>query len=168
MDNRDFIWGRAVIFELAGMEVSEIGGDGGVGASDVIDEADLASGVARTGEDVVVPAECSETGDCGRAIPGPRTVGFLTWRFDPAPTWCSLSCIISASTLRSDNSSRSRCVSILRASLSCSPSLISSSSMTARSMATLYFDSRSSSDEVVFLACRSKSSFATSISRSFN
>ena len=35
-------------------------------------------------------------------------------------------------------------------------------------MATLYFDSRSSSDDEVFRACRSKSSFATSMSRSFS
>ncbi|KAL1844566.1 hypothetical protein VTK73DRAFT_2295 [Phialemonium thermophilum] len=38
--------------------------------------------------------------------------------------------------------------------------------MTARSMATLYLDSRSSSEEVVLRAWRSKSSLATSMSRS--
>jgi hypothetical protein len=37
-------------------------------------------------------------------------------------------------------------------SRSCSPILISSSISTARSMAWLYFDSRSSRDEVVFRA----------------
>lgn len=78
----------------------------------------------------------------------------------------SLSCRISASILRSDSSSRSRCASILRPSLSCSPILISSSVMTALSIAALYFDSRSSREELVCRACRSKSSFATSISRS--
>lgn len=38
--------------------------------------------------------------------------------------------------------------------------------MTPRSMATLYLDSRSSSEDVVLRAWRSKSSFATSVSRS--
>ncbi len=74
--------------------------------------------------------------------------------------------MISASTLRSDNSSRSLCASIRKFSRSCSPILISSSIITDLSMATLYLDSRSSSDEVVFRACLSKSSLATSISRS--
>lgn len=81
------------------------------------------------------------------------------WRFR------SLSCMISASILRSPSSSRRRCVSIRKFSRSCSPTLISSSIMTARSIETLNFDSKSSSEEDVFLACRSKSSFATSISR---
>lgn len=80
----------------------------------------------------------------------------------------NLSCLISASIRRSPSSSRSLCVSIRRASLSFSPSLISSSNMTPRSIETLYLDSRSSSDEVVCLACRSKSSLATSMSRSFS
>jgi hypothetical protein len=75
---------------------------------------------------------------------------------------------ISASILRSESSSRSLWLSTLRCSRSCSPILISSSSMTARSMATLYLDSRSSRDEVVVRAWRSKSSLATSISRSLN
>ena len=79
----------------------------------------------------------------------------------------NLSCRTSASTRRSLSSSRSLCVSILKASLSCSPALISSSNITPRSIETLYFDSRSSKDEVVFLACFSKSSLETSISRSF-
>jgi len=79
----------------------------------------------------------------------------------------SLSCMISASILRSDSSSRRRWVSIRKCSLSCSPTLISSSIITARSMETLYLDSRSSSDEDVFRACLSKSSFCTSMSRSF-
>lgn len=55
-----------------------------------------------------------------------------------------------------------------RASRSFSPTLISSSNKTPRSIATLYLDSRSSSEEVVFLACFSKSSFATSISRNLS
>lgn len=77
IDNRDFGCGKAVVFEIAGTDESETGGDGGVGASDVIDEADFVGGVTRTGEDVLVPTEFSDKGDCDRAIPGPRGVGFL-------------------------------------------------------------------------------------------
>jgi hypothetical protein len=79
----------------------------------------------------------------------------------------SFSCTISDSIRRSDSSSRSRWVSILRPSRSCSPILTSSSIMTARSMDTLYFDSTSSSDDVWWRAWRSKSSLCTSMSRSF-
>jgi hypothetical protein len=73
--------------------------------------------------------------------------------------------MISVSTLRSENSSLSLWFSIRNASLSCSPILISSSSKTPRSIATLYFDSKSSNEDVVCLACLSKSSFCTSMSR---
>lgn len=79
-----------------------------------------------------------------------------------------LACRISASILRSPSSSRNLCASTRNCSRSCSPALISSSRRTPRSMATLYLDSRSSSDEVVLRAWRSKSSFATSISRSLS
>lgn len=85
------------------------------------------------------------------------------WRF---PCCLNLSWRISASTFKSESSSFNRCVSILSCSRSCSPIFISSSIMTARSMDALYLFSRSSRDEVVCRACRSKSSFATSISRS--
>ena len=80
----------------------------------------------------------------------------------------SFSCVISASIRRSDSSSRSRCASIRNASRSCSPTWISASSMTDRSMDTLYFDSTSSSEEVVCRACLSMSSLATSMSRSLS
>jgi hypothetical protein len=55
-----------------------------------------------------------------------------------------------------------------RVSRSRSASLISSSIMTPRSMATLYFCSMSSSEDVVLRAWRSKSSLATSMSRSLS
>jgi hypothetical protein len=80
----------------------------------------------------------------------------------------SFSCTISASTRRSDSSSRNRCVSILRPSRSCSPILSSSSIMTPRSIDTLYFDSTSSREELWLRACRSKSSLCTSMSRSLS
>jgi len=146
---------------LADEEASDIGGDGGVGVSDTVSvvETDFVSGgVVTIGDDAVdVGERPSSDGELGAVI-SVDIEGY--WRFR------SLSCMISASIFRSDSSSRRRCVSIRRLSRSCSPILISSSIMTARSMATLNFDSRSSSDEDVFRACLSKSSFATSISRS--
>ena len=135
-------------------EASDIGGDGGVGVSETVSvvETDLVSGgVVIMGEEAVDAGEpSSKAGELGAV----RSVAIEgSWRFR------SLSCIISASIFRSESSSRSRCVSIRSPSLSCSPILISSSIMTARSIATLNFDSRSSNDEEVFRACLSKSSF---------
>jgi hypothetical protein len=143
---------------LAFAEASDIGGEGGVGVSEIVSfvDTDFVSGGV-----VIIGDEAVETGDDGEfgAVISVAMDG--SWRFR------SLPCIISASTFRSESSSRSRCVSIRRFSLSCSPILISSSIMTARSIATLNFDSMSSSDEDVFRACLSKSSLATSMSRSF-
>lgn len=45
---------------------SDDGGEGGVGVSETVDEADLVGGVAVVGEDAVVVGECSDTGDRGR------------------------------------------------------------------------------------------------------
>jgi hypothetical protein len=74
----------------------------------------------------------------------------------------------STSILSSESSSFKRWASMRRFSRSCSPMRTSSSSITPRSMATLYLDSRSSSDDDVFRAWRSKSSLATSASRNFS
>lgn len=134
-------------------EASEIGGDGGVGVSDTVSvvEIDLVSGgVVIMGEEAVEVGESPKEGEFGAVI---SVAIFGTCRF------LSLSCIISASILRSDSSSLRRWVSIRRFSRSCSPTLISSSIITALSIATLYFDSRSSNEDEVFLACLSKSSF---------
>jgi hypothetical protein len=142
------------------VEDSDIGGDGGVGVSDTVSavETDFVSGgVVIIGDEAVeVGDPSSYAGELGAVM---SVASEASWRFR------SLSCMISASILRSPSSSRRRWVSIRRFSRSCSPTLISSSIMTVLSIATLYFDSKSSSDEVVFRACRSKSSFATSISR---
>jgi hypothetical protein len=138
---------------LAEPEASEIGGDGGVGVSETVSvvETDLVSGgVVIIGEEAVDVGEPAKEGELGAVMSVVREV---SCRFR------SLSCRISASIFRSDSSSRSRCVSIRRFSLSCSPTFISSSIITALSIATLYFDSRSSYDEDVFRACLSKSSF---------
>jgi hypothetical protein len=147
---------------LADPEASEMGGDGGVGVSETVSvvETDLVSGgVVIIGEEAVDVGEPANEGEFGAVISVVREVSCRLR---------SLSCKISASILRSDSSSRSRCVSIRRLSRSCSPSFISSSIMTALSIATLYFDSRSSNEEDVFRACLSKSSFCTSMSRSFS
>lgn len=139
---------------------SDIGGDGGVGVSDTVStvETDFVSGgVVTIGDEPVDVGEPSSyAGELGAVI---SVASEASWRFR------NLSCMTSASILRSPSSSRSRCVSIRRFSRSCSPTLISSSNITALSIATLYFDSKSSYEDVVFLAWRSKSSFATSISR---
>ena len=141
-------------------EASDIGGDGGVGVSETVStvETDLVSGgVLIIGDEAaeLYDASGSNAGELGAVISVDKEG---SWRFR------NLSCVISASILRSESSSRRRCVSIRRLSLSFSPTFISSSNMTPRSIATLYLDSRSSKDEVVFRACLSKSSFATSIS----
>lgn len=136
-------------------EASDIGGEGGVGVSDTVSvvETDFVSGgVVIIGEEAVDTGEStpSREGEFGAVI-SVAIVGNCRFR--------SFSCMISDSTFRSDNSSRNRWVSIRRFSRSCSPILISSSIITALSIATLYFDSRSSKEEDVFLACLSKSSF---------
>ncbi len=139
--------------DLADPDASDMGGDGGVGVSETVSvvEIDFVSGgVVIIGDEAVDVGESSRDGELG-AVMSVAIEG--SWRFR------SLSCRISASILRSESSSRRRWVSIRRFSRSSSPILISSSIITARSIAILYFDSISSSDEVVFRACRSKSSF---------
>jgi hypothetical protein len=146
-------------------EVSEMGGDGGVGVSDTVSvvETDFVSGgVVIMGEEAAESGEPAREGEFGAVI----SVDIIGKAL--ALCFRSLSCIISASIFRSDSSSRSLCASIRRFSLSCSPIFISSSIITPLSMATLNLDSRSSRDDEVFLACLSKSSFATSMSRSLS
>lgn len=147
---------------LAGMEASDRGGEGGV-VSGGIESAFERGGVeAVVGEDsVVADVDVSETGERGRReSPASRLDVLRWWWFSMVSSAIrNFSCTISASMRKSDNSSRSLCVSILNPSRSCSPILISSSSMTVRSKVTLYFDSRSSSDDVWLRPWRSRSSF---------
>lgn len=147
-------------------ERSENGGDGGVGVSEMVSdvETDLVSGgVVMSGEEAVETGdEAPKDGELG-AVSEVERAG--SWRVSER---LSLSCMISASILRSPSSSRRRCVSMRSDSRSSSPIFISSSSMTARSIAILNLDSRSSREEEVLRAWRSKSSLATSISRSFS
>lgn len=147
-------------------ERSEIGGEGGVGVSEIVSavETDLLSGGV-----VIRGDEAMESGDISPAKEGVFGAVISVDSIGSCLLSCrlSLSCKISASIFKSPSSSRRRCASIRSPSLSCSPILISSSIITALSIATLYFDSTSSRDDVVFLACLSKSSLATSISLSF-
>ena len=123
---------------------SETGGEGGVAVVVCVETDFVSGGVVIIGEDAVDTGEpSSKPGVFGVEI---SVVIELSCRLR------SLSCMISASTLRSESSSRNLWVSMRSASRSCSPILISSSIMTALSIATLYFDSRSSRDDVVFRA----------------
>lgn len=148
-------------FDLGiGADASDIGGDGGSWTGVLDDDTDP-GGVETSGElapDIVLLSNMGLSGM-------DRSVDIVDrWRCSSC--FLSLSWRISASILRSDSSSRSLCASILSCSRSCSPILISSSIMTALSIVALYFDSMSSREESVMRACRSKSSFATSMSRS--
>ena len=167
IERRDFGSGLDSEVLAAGIERSEVGGEGGVGASEAVEEADFVGGVGMVGEDVEVVRECCDPRDVGRTRSDWIGSTFIErCRCTATSALRNWFCLTSASTRRSLSSSRSLCASILKDSLSCSPFLISSSIMTPRSIETLYFDSRSSKEELVFLACRSMSSLATSISRS--
>lgn len=114
-------------------------------------------GVAIVGDDADVPiGECSDSADCGLGIIACIGVGFRKRDLSATASACrSLSCRTSASTLRSDSSSRSLWFSMRSSSLSFSPDFTSSSSKTFLSIPTLNLDSKSSKEEVVFLACLS-------------
>ena len=141
----------------AGIDLSDVGGDGGVCVSEAIEETDFVGGVAFVGDDAAVSiGECSDKEECDLGIIAASGVGFRRRDLSAAASACrSLSCRTSASTLRSDNSSRSLWFSMRSSSLSFSPVFISSSSITFLSMATLNLDSKSSKEDVVFLACLS-------------
>jgi len=138
------LFGRGEGGEVCKVEVSDLVG----------------GGVEIVGEEVLVvcAVDVSDMGDRG-LIPSMLTLA------DSSDCRNSRPVMISTSTLRSDSSSRNRWFSMRKASRSCSPCRISSSSKTALSTDTSCLDSRSSREEVWFLACRSKSSFWTSISR---
>ncbi len=47
----------AGVLKAGGSEWSEVGGEGGVGVSDTVDEVDFVGGVATVGDDVLVVGE---------------------------------------------------------------------------------------------------------------
>lgn len=67
IESRDLATGRAGVWGITDNDVSDVGGDGGVGVSDTVDEADLVGGVATVGDDAVVVGEFSDAIDRGRA-----------------------------------------------------------------------------------------------------
>lgn len=139
---------------------SDTGGEGGVADEGCVDTDCVSGGVVIMGEEAVETGEPSSK---------PGVFGAeMSVAIEASCRLRNLSCMISASTFRSDSSSRNLCVSIRSVSRSCSPTLISSSIITALSIATLYFDSRSSREDVVFRACLSKSSLETSMSRNLS
>ena len=52
--------GKVLVFVswFTGADRSELGGEGGVGVSEIVEEADLVGGVATVGEEVDVVGEC--------------------------------------------------------------------------------------------------------------
>ena len=120
--------------EAFGMDIdfSEIGGDGGVGVSDMPEEdAVFSGGVSKDGEEsFVVVGDSSDLGDvCVRSI----TNDCLP-RPSKASVFRNLSFVISFSIFRSENSSFNLCASMRNASRSCSAAFISSSSITPLSI----------------------------------
>ena len=153
---RVFLWaegaGVLVIEGLglrSGAEASDIGGEGGSCTGLPAGNSAVSGGVEMRGElavDSGEPMLLSKVGDSGTEM----SVEIIErWRDSCLRTLCWRT---STSILVSASSSFRRWVSMRRFSRSCSPMRISSSSRTPRSIATLYLDSRSSKDDVVFRA----------------
>ena len=132
-----------------GAEASDMGGDGG-SCTAAVDRGLASGGVVMSGELAVELGDASTFLSNVGEPSADRSVEMTDrWRDS---CFLILACISSASILSSASSSRSRCDSMRSFSRSCSPDRISSSIKTARSMAWLYFDSMSSSDDVVLRA----------------
>jgi hypothetical protein len=149
-----------VVVLAVGFDLSDMGGDGGVGVSLTPEEDVLAGGVSNDAS--VVVGESSDRGEAEVLAMGVIAKEDVLGE----AAFSSFSRMMSVSIFRSDNSSFKRCASIRNCSRSVSPARTSSSSMMDFSIVWLYFDSISSSEDSVFLCFRSKSSLATSMSRS--
>lgn len=122
--------------------------------SEILDEVGAFAGVSNDGPDAsVVVGDSSDRGDAaagldvmlkGRLFFAKSSSAFASFFFNT-----------SVSILKSENSSFSRCVSMRSISRSSSPTLTSSSNMTALSTAWLYLDSMSSKDTSVVRCFRS-------------
>lgn len=117
------------------IDLSDTGGDGGVGMSEMPDEeAVLVGGVSKVGDEaLVVVGDSSDRGEPERAT-GRRVKVFFLMAL-ASTSLRNFSLVMSVSTRRSESSSLTRCASIRKASRSCSPERTSSSSMTPLSMA---------------------------------
>ena len=73
----EFASGMAGVPLGSEMDFSDVGGDGGVGVSDAMEEADFVGGVATVGEEFDVVGENWDKADCGRAKSGSTGEGFL-------------------------------------------------------------------------------------------
>lgn len=69
----------AGVLRDGGIERSEVGGEGGVGVSETVDEVDFVGGVATVGDEVLVVGEWPDMADCGRAISESRGGNFLVF-----------------------------------------------------------------------------------------
>ena len=63
MDTRDFVICKAGVVEFIGIDLSDVGGDGGVGVSEALEDSDLVGGVAIVGDEADVVGECCECAD---------------------------------------------------------------------------------------------------------
>src|SRR5271168_2847161 len=92
------------------VDFSDMGGDGGVGVSEMPgDDAVLAGGVSNVGEDVVVVVGVGERSERGDSEPPSGcSVGGLFRPWKACSACRSFSLVMSDSILRSENSSRSR------------------------------------------------------------
>lgn len=62
--------GTALILSFALVDLSEVGGEGGVAVSDTVEDADFVGGVAMVGDELEVVGEISDSADCGRISSG--------------------------------------------------------------------------------------------------
>ena len=67
----------AGVLRVVGSEWSEVGGEGGVGVSETVDEVDFVGGVVTVGDEVLVAGEWPDIGDWGRARLESKGGGFL-------------------------------------------------------------------------------------------
>ena len=76
---------------VGGSDLSETGGDGGVGVSEAAEDTDLGGGVATVGDDAVVSGDTSDSAESGRGISAVSGDGFLICRLCMASTCRSFS-----------------------------------------------------------------------------
>ena len=71
VDNLDFAIGKLGVVMAVGQDFSDTGGDGGVNASEISEDADFAGGVSTIGDESEVVGEVADIADEG--------LGRLAW-----------------------------------------------------------------------------------------
>lgn len=106
IDRRDDF--GAGVCRVAAEDLSDVGGDGGVCISEATEDTDFAGGVATVGDtETVSIADLSDVRVPGRTNPVVMFGGCRSLDLAKASSaFLSFSCLISASTLRSESSSR--------------------------------------------------------------